>query len=336
VQAESSQPESVKDEAEPQTKEGEAIQLDKAREPLQSESKRPLPTQPPKSATNTSAKIEGHTQGKSAKPDPRVTAQNLTAIDLSEREIQKFSHPYDGFSESSLKVVAQNPKAPPAVLAWLAAHRNPHIRAAVAKNPNSPLETRWVLARDQEASIRYSIAENLGTSTEILRELSRDRNSLIASTAQTSLQTIRQGLMNSLPTDKKSSHAAANATEFADKLWDEEEGGDEEFYLMIASKSSTPPRRLKELARSDIGRVRAAVAQNPNTPLDALCHMANDPDPNVKIRLAENPHLPSDVLEKLIKDKDFYVVSAGRKALDKLAAKLAKPSNEVRQVLTWP
>lgn len=275
--------------------------------------------------------------------------KNLQLSDLVDSvEIKTFSHPYDKFSESSLKLIAQNPKTPPGALAWLAAHRNPHIRAAVAKNPGTPIETFWVLARDHESSIRYSISENPNMSPEILRELSRDRNPLIATTAQGVLHSIRESVMNALPPSslysKKASASqqkleAITASEQPEQQAEQELQGDEEFLLMIAGKPTTPGRRLKELSNHANGKIREAVAENGNTPAEILWLLARDSDPNVKIKLTRNCNLPEEILDILKDDKDSYVADAAKKVQSKLAGlrfAAEKGGNDVRIVLTWP
>lgn len=272
--------------------------------------------------------------------------KNLQLSDLVDSiEIKTFSHPYDKFSESSLKLIAQNPKTPPGALAWLAAHRNPHIRAAVAKNPGTPIETFWVLARDHESSIRYSIAENPNMSPEILRELSRDRNPLIATTAQGVLHSIRESVMNALPPSSlfskkpSSSQQALEAIKAPEPQLEQELHGDEEFLLMIAGKPATPGRRLKELSNHANGKIREAVAENGNTPAEVLWLLARDSDPNVKIKLTRNCNLPEEILDILKDDKDSYVADAAKKVQSKLAGlrfAAEKGGNDVRQVLTWP
>jgi hypothetical protein len=282
-------------------------------------------------------------------PRTKEEKKNLLLSDLCDSmQIKQFSHPYDRFSESSLKLIAQNPKTPTGALAWLAAHRDPHIRAAVAKNPSTPIETYWVLARDHEASIRYSIAENLYMRPEILRELSRDRNPLIATTAQSSLHSVRETIMNALPPssliEKKNSestpHKATTSASVSEaEPTKPEQLGDEEFLLMIAHKTTTPPRRLKDLANHVESTIRGAVAENPNTPSEVLWQMARDTDPTVKIKLAKNCNLPEEILDILKEDRDAYVAKAALKVQSKLAElKFTKDigRNEVRHILTWP
>jgi hypothetical protein len=305
---------------------------------------------PVKTATPTKAAAPAkltRIEDPSSSPRTKDEKKNLLLSDLCDSmQIKQFSHPYDRFSESSLKLIAQNPKTPTGALAWLAAHRDPHIRAAVAKNPSTPIETYWVLARDHEASIRYSIAENLYMRPEILRELSRDRNPLIATTAQSSLHSVRETLMNALPpstlfekknTESASQKASTNTSETEPTK--PEQLGDEEFLLMIAHKATTPPRRLKDLANHVQSAIRGAVAENPNTPAEVLWLMARDADPTVKIKLAKNCNLPEEILDILKEDKDSFVAKAAVKVQNKLAElKFTKDigRSEVRHILTWP
>lgn len=308
-----------------------------------------VPTSKIQKAPNKTTKGKGLTriEDPSSAPRTKEEKKNLLLSDLCDsRQIKQFSHPYDRFSESSLKLIAQNPKTPSGALSWLAAHRDPHIRAAVAKNPSTPIETYWVLARDHEASIRYSIAENLYMRPEILRELSRDRNPLIATTAQASLHSVRETLMNALPPSSlfEKKNAADTAEQKSTELCAEgpqkpEQLGDEEFLLMIANKSTTPPRRLKDLANHAQSAIRASVASNPNTPAEVLWLMARDADPTVKIKLAGNCNLPEEILDILKEDKDSFVAKAALKVQNKLAelrftGDLSR--NEVRHILTWP
>ena len=313
--------------------------------PSQSDSKPPA-AKPNQSSNRLQAVKPTQTMNRLQAAAPARTEDNKKNLQLSDLRdsmaIKQFSHPYDKFSESSLKLLAQNPKTPSGALAWLAAHRNPHIRAAVAKNAATPIETFWVLARDHESSIRYSIAENLYMSPEILRELSRDRNPLIATTAQNALHSVRESLMNALPPSslfsKKTTASGQSIEPVKQSEAETELQGDEEFLLMISRKTTTPARRLKELANHANAKIRAAVAENGNTPSDVLWLMARDADPNVKIKLAQNCNLPEEILDILKEDRDAMVAKAAHKMQTKLAGlRFTNDAggNDIRHVITW-
>ena len=82
-----------------------------------------------------------------------------------------------------------------------------------------------------------------------------------------------------------------------------------------ALSEDTSQDSLRELARSPLPNVRAAVASNERIPYDSLWALAHDTDGQVRLRLAKNPNCTIELLEKLAADQNENVSKEAREFL---------------------
>jgi hypothetical protein len=75
----------------------------------------------------------------------------------------------------------------------------------------------------------------------------------------------------------------------------------------------TPAEGLRELAASDIVRVRAAVAANDRIPFDCLWSLAHDENASVRLKLAKNPNCSIELLNALGSDADQKVAAEAQR-----------------------
>jgi hypothetical protein len=239
------------------------------------------------------------------------------------------TNPFEKFSESSLILLAANPRTPARILSWLASHFNHEIRVMVARNRSALPETIWLLAKDYDESVRLAIAEHLESDRAVLKSLCDDASPLVAWRAKNTLYLLKSGArthnnLEPLPTESLHSTRAVNPfrvlTDGPNDRSGEPDESDEEmaFLKVIAQKSSTPPRRLAELAKHANKEIRAMVAENANSPLETLWFLSRDRVADVKLKLTENYNCPIEIIEALQDDKDSYVSWQARNILSKL------------------
>jgi hypothetical protein len=83
--------------------------------------------------------------------------------------------------------VADNPAAPPRLLASLAHDTSAHVRCWVADNPRTQPDILQQLAPDQDNQVRWRTAEHPACPPDALRQLARDPNNQVANAASRQL-----------------------------------------------------------------------------------------------------------------------------------------------------
>lgn len=89
---------------------------------------------------------------------------------------------------SLLERIGEHPRADNVVLAKLAGHADPEVRASVSENANASNDILQCLLRDECPDVRYRMAENANLAVAILQRLTYDENPYVASRAQKTLQ----------------------------------------------------------------------------------------------------------------------------------------------------
>jgi hypothetical protein len=256
------------------------------------------------------------------------------------------SSPFEKFSESSLKVLAGNPRTPARILSWLASHLNPEIRALVSRNRSALPETIWLLAKDYDESVRLAIAEYLEADRAILKMLSNDTSPLVAWRAKNSLYLLKAGArtgtnMAQMPQGLHTPDASKRSPNPFKNLVpgrSEPEVNEEElnFLKVIAQKTSTPTRRLADLAKHANKEIRALVAENANASLETLWYLSKDSAAEVKLKLTENYNCPIEIIEALQEDKDSFVSWQARNILIKLMGQPTAPISLTEEQMRTP
>ncbi len=150
--------------------------------------------------------------------------------------------------------IAQNPKAPVAVLEELAKDFLSDTRVCVGKNPNTPAKVLEKLAEDWEAEVRRAVASNPNTPTPILEKLIKDYQCtiLVAENPNTSATALKH--LEGLPG----------------------------FEWYLVRHPNTPfdlrEKLLASFSTSYIELDRLYVAKHPDTPKDILEILAKDKD----------------------------------------------------------
>ena len=196
----------------------------------------------------------------------------------------------------------KNPKAPTAVLEWLALSKDYWNRREAAEHPNTPIAVLKRLAGDKEWSVRSSVAENPNTPIAVLKQLAGDDRVRrdVAENPNTPAAVLGQ-----LAGDKDK--VAENPNTPAAVL--EQLAGDKSRYVRrgVAENPNTPVAVLGQLVLDKEEWVRGGVAKNLNTPVAVLGQLVLDKEEYVRRGVAENLNTPVDVLERLVLDKKEYV-----------------------------
>jgi len=258
----------------------------------------------------------------------QIRLENSTVDDLlsdTTANLPNRPNPFEKFSETSLKVLASNPRTPARILSWLATHFNPEVRTLVARNRSALPETIWLLAKDYDEAVRLAIAEHLEADRGVLKALCQDTSPLVAWRAKNTLYLLKAGArtgnnMEALPQPPLTDTHHRMQNPFRNLGPSENEESDEElaFLKVIAQKSTTPPSRLAELSRHANKEIRAIVAENANATLETLWNLSKDSVAEVKLKLTENYNCPIEIIEALQDDKDSYVAWQARNILLKL------------------
>lgn len=96
----------------------------------------------------------------------------------------------EGAPTELLERIAEHPRATSEILAQLAEHDDPEVRAAVADNKNASDSILAALAEDTSPDVRYSLAENPNLPLAVLKTLTEDENPFVAHRAQRTVQRI--------------------------------------------------------------------------------------------------------------------------------------------------
>lgn len=72
--------------------------------------------------------------------------------------------------------VAENPWAPPEVLASLIRDSNCEVRIAAGSNPATPAHLRYSLVYDEDLNVRLGLAQEISTPVDMLNALAEDPN----------------------------------------------------------------------------------------------------------------------------------------------------------------
>ena len=258
--------------------------------------------------------------------DWRVNDAHARQLELLTKSLQR-----------TRRVVAQNPSAPPDVL------------ADVARAELSPSPTR----RDPSRGIDYWVDPNDEAREQTLR--------MIAVNPSTPLNTLKllsgaawvadrtESEHHSAPMDEGGAYRVTVYSEALTQAARNEvvaqikaamsriqwkEGADHAARLRFAQDDSTAGEILADLASDESATVRRAVAANDATPFEAIRRLATDSSAEVRLAVAASGRAPAQALLHLAADPldevRLAVAASGRAPAQALVQLAADPSPEVR------
>ncbi|MBW4532380.1 MAG: hypothetical protein KME09_00405 [Pleurocapsa minor HA4230-MV1] len=207
--------------------------------------------------------------------------------------------------------VAKNPNTPIDLLEKLALNKgNYGVREAVLKNPNIDYLTLYkiklqIQEKEENDKANQILAKRTDSPYALARVLETgDRNVKIsaARNPKTPIQVLEQLAKDQDETVR--SVMAQNQNLPLNILLELAEDSSVRIRLNLAhknnySKIKTPVQLLEKLAKDELEKVRAKVAEHSDTPEELLVQLANDSSIEVKRKLATNLNTPATVLNRL-------------------------------------
>jgi hypothetical protein len=231
---------------------------------------------------------------------------------------------------------AEHPGASPKILAMLARHADPAIRAAVARNVACPPELFALFARDREFDVVAEAAANVSSPPEVVAKLAHaGLDSEMASSTSLGVHRPRPwnneaklrgaaasnpscpieaivDLLDDIPEVRRA--VAANHGLPEALMWRVANDSAEGVVVAFLSNPASPAHLVASVAQCQGSYpIRVGLAGNPNSPRGALLTLAEDDDFIIRTAVARNPSTPPIVLRRLSGDADPTVKRAALK-----------------------